>query len=123
MLKLANNEESEPPLEIYQTKQLSRITFIGLLNSFDYAHNFLAKLKEQGSVDILTLKKDMIKAKNFLFQIYLEIDTILNSYKDGFNIEDNVMKCDFCPETAHTYREYHKWCVDCFNREFGGDLE
>ena len=122
MIELANFEKNEPSPDSYQVKPLSRITFIGLLNSFDYARNFLLKLKEQGSIDILKVKGDMIKARNHLLQINLEIETILNSYKKGFNIESGAMKCDFCPDPAKKYREFHKWCESCFNREFGCEI-
>ncbi len=123
MLELVNFEENEPSPDSYQTKPLSRITFIGLLNSFDYARKFLSKLKEQGSIDILKVKDDMIKAKNHLLQINLEIDAILNSYKKGFGIEVAAMKCDFCPDQAIKYQIFHKWCKSCFNREFGGEFK
>ncbi len=123
MLELVNFEENEPSPDCYKVKPLDRITFIGLLNSFDYAHNFLLKLKEQGSIDILKVKDDLFKAKNHLLQINLEIDAILNSYKDGFGIEVGSVKCDFCPNSAFKYEDFHEWCKICFYQKFGGELE
>ncbi len=126
MLELANFSEEkkrDPTPENYQVKKLKNITFIGLFNSFNSTQNLLAKLKEQGSIDILTVKNDLTRAKEQVFEIYLVIDSILNSYQNGFNIETDSMKCDFCPEVADTYREFHKWCKDCFSREFGGKVK
>lgn len=123
MLELENFENKDSTPENYQVKQLKNITFIGLLNSFNSAHDTLAKLKEQGSIDILTVKNDLIRAKDQLFQIYKFIDAILNSYKNGFRIDVHSMKCDFCTESAYKYQEFHKWCKDCFSREFGGNVK
>ena len=122
MLDLINFEKDQfdsTPV-INKIKPLNKITFLGLFNSFDLAHRKLEKLKEQGSIDILTVKKDLIKARDYLFQIYLSIDSILHSYKTGFGIKTDSLKCDFCPDIALTYREFHKWCNDCFSHEFGG---
>lgn len=123
MLELVKVEKNESPPEYYRVKPLSRVTFIGLLNSFDYARNFLSKLKEQGSMDIHEVKADLLKAKDHLFQIYLEIGIILNSYKFGFSVEEDGMMCDFCRDEASTYKNFHKWCEDCFHREYGGDVK
>jgi hypothetical protein len=123
MLELVKVEKNESPPEYYRVKPLSRVTFIGLLNSFDYARNFLSKLKEQGSMDILEVKTDLLKAKDQLFQIYLEIGTILNSYKYGFSVEGGAMDCEFCNNRAFQYRDFHKWCEDCFHKEYGGDIK
>ena len=123
MLELVNFESKDSPPENYQVKQLKDITFIGLFNSFNSARDTLSKLKEQGSIDILTVKNDLTRAKEQVFQIFLVIDSILKSYQDGFNIEVDTMKCDFCPEVANAYREFHKWCKDCFNREFEGEIK
>ncbi len=108
MFELVNFENKDPTPENYQVKELNNITFLGLFNSFNSTHNTLAKLKEQGSIDILTVKDGLIRAKEQVFQIYVVIDAILNSYQNGFNIEENTMKCDFCTENAHKYKVFHK---------------
>ncbi len=124
MLDLINFEKEQDQFDSTpvnsKIKPLNKITFLGLFNSFDLAHRKLENLKEQGSIDILLVKKDLIEARDYLFQIYLSIDSILRSYKTGFGIKTDSLKCNFCPEVARKYQEYHKWCEDCFNREFGG---
>ena len=27
------------------------------------------------------------------------------------------LKSDFCPNPAHLYKHYHKWCKICFSKE------
>ena len=107
----------------FEIKPLYKNTFIGLFNSFNSAYDKLAQLKEQGSIDILTVREDLIEAKEIIFQIYSLIDSILHSYKTGFGIETDSMKCDFCPEVAQNYQDYHKWCDDCFSHEFGSKVK
>ena len=124
MLELINFEKEQKQIDSapanHKIKPLNNITFLGLFNSFTSALNMLAKLKEQGSIDILTVRKDLVEAREYLFQIYLSIDSILRSYKTGFDIETDSMKCDFCPDVARKYQDFHKWCKDCFSHEFGG---
>lgn len=122
MIELENFENQHSSPDNFQVKRLSKITFIGLFNSFNSVRDKLAKLKEQGSIDILKVKKDLIEAKEHIFQICLSIDSILRSYKTGFGIETDSLKCDFCPDIARTYQDFHKWCDDCFSHEFGGDI-
>ena len=124
MLELVNfNKVHDSTPANQEIKPLYASTFIGLFNSFDSAYKKLSKLKEQGSIDILTVKKDLIETRDYVFEIYSFIDSILRSYKTGFGIETDSMKCDFCPDMALKYREYHKWCEECFNREFGGEVK
>lgn len=124
MLELINFKKEQdnfnPTPANFKIKPLYNNTFIGLFNSFDSAYKKLFKLKEQGSIDILTVKKDLTEARDYVFEIYSLIDSILRSYKTGFGIKTDSVKCDFCPDIALKYREFHKWCEDCFNREFGG---
>ena len=121
MLELVNfNKEHDSTLANHEIKPLYASTFVGLFNSFNSAFKKLSKLKEQGSIDILTVKKDLNDTRDHVFEIYSLIESILRSYKTGFGIENDSMKCDFCPDIALKYQDYHKWCDDCFNREFGG---
>jgi len=122
MLELANfdqEEKNDSTPEDHRVKKLNNITFLGLFNSFNSAHDTLSKLKEQGSIDILAVKKDLTRAKEQVFQIYVAIDAILNSYKNGFDITEEAIKCDFCPDKAIKVQSFHSWCEDCYNREFG----
>ena len=122
MLELINFEKEkeliDPAPANHKIKPLYKNTLIGLFNSFNSAYEKLAQLKEQGSIDILTVKKDLVEAREHIYQIYLTIDSILRSYRTGFGIETDSMKCDFCPEVARKYQDFHKWCVDCFSHEF-----
>ena len=124
MLELVNfNKEHDSTPVTHEIKSIHKSTFIGLFNSFDSAYQKLSKLKEQGSIDILKVKKDLTETRDYVFEIYSLIDSILRSYKTGFGIENDSTKCDFCPDIALKYQDYHKWCEDCFNREFGGDAK
>lgn len=122
MIELKNPQENNfsPENENYEIKRLRNCTFVGLFNSFDSTVNRLAELKKQGSTDVLTVKKSLTEVKEEIIQIYLSINAILTSYKHGFSIEEEAMKCDFCPDPAETVRCFHKWCKECFEREFGG---
>ena len=125
MLDLINFEKEQDQFNSTpvssKIKPLNKITFLGLFNSFDLAHRKLEKLREQGSIDILKVRKDLVEARDRMFQIFSSIDLILRSYKTGFNIETDSMKCDFCPDVAQNYQDFHKWCNDCFSHEFGGN--
>ena len=123
MIELASLENSKSSPDTDQVKLLNSITFIGLFNSFDRTHALLKKLREKGSTDILEIKDDMIKLRNRTFQIFLRVSSILSSYKDKFRIENNSHDCDFCPDVARIYKDYHVWCDFCFKKEFGGEIE
>lgn len=119
MLEVTHFEEKPSP-EDERKKPLTPITFVGLLNSFDNARALLHKLKENGSIDILAVKDDMIELRDRMFQILLFVSSIVNTYKDGFLVRDKSLSCDFCPDTAHAYRDFHVWCEFCFKKEYGG---
>lgn len=121
MLELLRSEENDSSPESVPIETLKSVTFIGLLNTFDYTRSLLSTLRESESIDILTVREDMTKAKSLLRLLYLKITAILHSYQDGFTIEEGTMKCDFCTSKAFKYKDFHKWCEDCFIHEYGGD--
>jgi hypothetical protein len=122
MIELASLENNKSSPDTDRVKPLSAVIFIGLLNSFDHTHALLKKLRKKGSTDILEIKDDMIKLRNRTFQIFLRINSILDSYKDEFRIENNSNDCDFCPDVARIYKDFHVWCECCYEKEYGGNI-